>query len=127
ELIGIAELTAVLTKIDRVPADRLAAVKAEIGALLAEVGYADSPVYPVSSLNGEGIPALAEHLRNSARIADAARAARPVSGRFRLAIDRAFSLPGIGLVVTGTGASGEVAIGDRLTLSPRGIELRVRG
>src|SRR5207247_10334637 len=38
-----------------------------------------------------------------------------------------FALPGIGLVVTGTAASGEVAIGDRLTISPRGIELRVRG
>src|SRR5207302_3726480 len=59
--------------------------------------------------------------------ADAARAARPVSCRFRLAIDRAFSLPGTGLVVTGTAASGEVHIGDRLTLSPRGVELRVRG
>src|SRR6266481_4496945 len=74
-----------------------------------------------------GIAALAEHLRDTARIADAARAARPISGRFRLAIDRAFSLPGIGLVVTGTAASGEVHIGDRLTLSPRGVELRVRG
>src|SRR5229473_2068379 len=120
ELIGIAEVTAVMTKIDRVPAERRAAVEAEIGALLADAGYPESPLYPVSSLNGEGIPALAEHLRDSARAADAARAARPVSGRFRLAIDRAFSLPGIV-------ASGSVAIGDRLTLSPRGIELRVRG
>ena len=127
ELIGIAEVTAVITKIDRVPAERRAVVEAEIAALLAEAGYAESPIYPVSSLTGDGIPALAEHLRDSARIADAARAARPISGRFRLAIDRAFSLPGIGLVVTGTAASGEVAIGDRLTLSPRGIELRVRG
>jgi selenocysteine-specific elongation factor len=127
ELIGIAELTAVMTKIDRVPAERRAAVEAEIAALLADAGYADSPIYPVSSLTGEGIPALAEHLRDSARLADRGRAARPLSGRFRLAIDRAFSLPGIGLVVTGTAASGEVAIGDRLALSPRGIELRVRG
>ena len=127
ELIGIAEVTAVVTKIDRVPDDRRAAVEAEIAELLADAGYADSPIYPVSSVNGEGIPALAEHLRDSARAADRARAARPVSGRFRLAIDRAFSLAGIGLVVTGTAASGEVTIGDRLTLSPRGIELRVRG
>ena len=127
ELIGIAEVTAVLTKIDRVPPERRGAVEAEISALLAEAGYPDSPIYPVASLTGEGIPALAEHLRDSARIADRARAARPVSGRFRLAIDRAFSLPGIGLVVTGTASSGQVAIGDRLTISPRGIELRVRG
>jgi len=127
ELIGVAEVTAVMTKIDRVPAERRAAVEAEIAALLAEAGYAGSPIYPVASLSGEGIPALAEHLRAVARAAAAARAAHPVSGGFRLAIDRAFSLPGVGLVVTGTAASGEVAIGDRLTLSPRGVELRVRG
>ncbi len=127
ELIGIAEITAVMTKIDRVPAERRATVEAEIALLLAEAGYEGSPIYPVSSLTDEGIPALAEHLRATAQAADSARAARPITGRFRLAIDRAFSLPGIGLVVTGTASSGEVAIGDRLTLSPRGIEVRVRG
>src|SRR5260221_862969 len=45
ELIGVAELTAVVTKIDRVPADRLAAVEAELGALLAEAGYAHKPIF----------------------------------------------------------------------------------
>ena len=38
-----------------------------------------------------------------------------------------FSLTGIGLVATGTAVSGEVAIGDRLCVSPRGVEVRVRG
>src|SRR5712691_554788 len=127
ELIGVSQVTGVVTKIDRVPPERLAAVEAEVALLLAEAGYGASPIYPASSLTGEGIPALAEHLRDSARAAAAARAARPLSGRFRLAIDRAFSLPGIGLVVTGTAASGAVAIGDRVCLSPRGVELRVRG
>ena len=127
ELIGIAEVTAVMTKIDRVPAERRIEVEAEIAALLEAAGYGGSPIYPVSSLTGEGIPALAGHLRDSAHAAAAVRAARPASGRFRLAIDRAFSLPGIGLVVTGTAASGEVAVGDRVWLSPRGVELRVRG
>jgi selenocysteine-specific elongation factor len=42
-------------------------------------------------------------------------------------IDRAFTLPGIGLVVTGTIAAGTVAQGDRLVLSPRGAPVRVRG
>src|SRR5437773_6563952 len=105
----------------------LTAVEDEVRGLLAEAGYRASPIFAVSSVTGDGIAALADHLRDSARAADAVRAARPVSGRFRLAIDRAFWLPGIGLVVTGTAASGEVAIGDRLTISPRGIELRVRG
>jgi selenocysteine-specific elongation factor len=127
ELIGIAELTAVVTKIDRVEAERREAVEAEVAALLADAGFAGSPVLAVSSRTGDGIAALAAHLRDSAVAADRARAARPPEGLFRLPIDRAFSLPGIGMVVTGTGASGQVGVGDRLLLSPRGIEVRVRG
>jgi selenocysteine-specific elongation factor len=127
ELVGVAEVTGVVTKIDRVPAERRAAVVREVADLLAEAGYGKSPIYPVSSVTGEGIAALVEHLREAALAAARRRAARPPAGRFRLAIDRAFALPGIGLVVTGTAAAGTVATGDRLLLSPRGVELRVRG
>jgi selenocysteine-specific elongation factor len=127
ELIGVAEITGVITKIDRVPPERLASVETELAALLDMAGHGGSPIFPVSSVTGNGIAALAAHLSEGARSADAARAARPASGLFRLPIDRAFSLPGIGLVVTGTAAAGEVAIGDRLLLSPRGVEIRVRG
>src|SRR5438067_4077088 len=127
ELIGIAEITGVITKIDRVPEERRAAVEIEVAGLLAEAGYEDSPIFAVSSLSGEGIPELSAHLSRIATIADAGRAARPAAGCFRIPIDRAFSLSGIGLVVTGTVAAGEVAPGDHLVLSPRGIEVRVRG
>src|SRR3954471_4460939 len=47
ELIGILEVTGVVTKIDRVPTERLAAVEAEVAALLADAGYGDSPIFPV--------------------------------------------------------------------------------
>ncbi|HEY8871517.1 MAG TPA: GTP-binding protein, partial [Stellaceae bacterium] len=77
ELIGVAEVTGVVTKIDRVPPERLATVEAEVAGLLAEAGYDGSPIFAVSSLGGEGIPALAEHLRESARAAAETRAARP--------------------------------------------------
>jgi selenocysteine-specific elongation factor len=50
-----------------------------------------------------------------------------VAGRFRLAVDRSFTLAGVGTVVTGTVFAGQVSIGDRLLLSPSGIEARVRG
>src|SRR3984893_330562 len=62
ELIGIAALIAVVTKIDRVPAERRELVEAEVAGLLADAGYRDAPVYPVSSVTGEGIAALSEHL-----------------------------------------------------------------
>ena len=127
ELIGVPEVTGVVTKIDRVDAERRDAVTAEITALLAVAGYANAPILAVSSRSGEGIAALAAHLAERAALADAVRAAKPPEGRFRLAVDRVFSLPGIGMVATGTAASGSVAPGDRLMLSPRGIEVRVRG
>ena len=46
--------------------------------------------------------------------------------RFRLAVDRCFSLAGAGTVVTGTVVSGGVALGDRVLVSPSGLEARVR-
>src|SRR6516162_8865958 len=127
ELIGVAEVTGVVTKIDRVEPERAAAVVEEVRVLLGAAGYAGSPIFPVSSRSGDGIAALTGHLQEGARIAERTRAAAPPSGLFRMPIDRAFSLPGIGLVVTGTVAAGTVAVGDRLTISPSGLAARVRG
>jgi selenocysteine-specific elongation factor len=127
ELIGVAEVTGVVTKIDRIEPDRTAAVVEEVGALLAAAGFAESPIFPLSSRSGDGIADLTRHLQESARIAERNRAAAPASGLFRMPIDRAFTLPGIGLVVTGTVAAGTVTVGERLSISPRGITVRVRG
>ena len=127
ELIGIGEITGVVTKIDRVERGRTDAVAAETGALLAAANLPEPAIFPVSSRTGEGIAALAGHLQKSAHAAARSRAAASASGLFRMPIDRAFTLPGIGLVVTGTITAGTVAPGDRLVLSPRGTPVRVRG
>jgi selenocysteine-specific elongation factor len=127
ELIGIHEITGVVTKIDRVERGRTEAVAAETGALLVAAGFPQPAIFPVSSRTGEGIAALTGHLQKSVRAAARNRVAASSSGLFRMPIDRAFTLPGIGLVVTGTIAAGTVAQGDRLVLSPRGAPVRVRG
>ncbi len=127
ELIGIHEITGVVTKTDRVERARTDAVAAETGALLVAAGFTQPAIFPVSSRTGEGIAALAGHLQKSAHSAAQSRAAAAASGLFRMPIDRAFTLPGIGLVVTGTIAGGTVAAGDRLMLSPQGTPVRVRG
>jgi selenocysteine-specific elongation factor len=127
ELIGVAEVTGVVTKIDRVEPERLAAVAGEVRSLLAAAGYADAPIFPVSSPSGEGIAALSAHLRESARVTARIREQAPRSGLFRMPIDRAFTLPGIGLVATGTIVSGTLAPGERLTVGPSGTEVRARG
>jgi selenocysteine-specific translation elongation factor len=45
---------------------------------------------------------------------------RRADGRFRLAIDRCFTLSGIGTVVTGTAFSGRVGAGDTAMITPAG-------
>jgi selenocysteine-specific elongation factor len=127
ELIGVAEITGVVTKTDRVPPERVEMVTGEVSELLAAAGYAESPIFPVSSRTGDGIAALIRHLETSAGNAVAKRAQSTASGLFRMPIDRAFTLPGIGLVVTGTVAAGAVAVGERMMISPGGAAVRVRG
>ena len=122
-LTHIGDITAVISKIDRVPAGRVDAVAAQVRDDLARAGYHGAPVFPVSSHTGDGIEALRLHIENLA-----AREHQDASmGGFRLAIDRGFLIPGTGLVVTGTVASGRVSIGDRLVLTPSGLAARVRG
>ena len=63
-----------------------------------------------------------------AHLEQAAGAARDRSAgqRFRLAVDRVFTLSGVGVVATGTVLSGSVHLGDRIQLSPSGLFARVR-
>src|SRR5208282_2528423 len=119
-LLGLTRAVVALTKIDLVDAPRRAAVTAEIAALLAPTPFAGCDIIPVSAISGEGMDALADRLR--------AEPAHDRAGglRFRLAVDRCFSLAGAGTVVTGTVLSGGVAVGDRVLVSPSGLEARVR-
>src|SRR6201984_1619022 len=50
ELIGVSEITGVVTKIDRVEPDRTAAVVEEVEALLAAAGVFGRPVFPGARL-----------------------------------------------------------------------------
>ncbi len=122
DLLGIARGVVAITKIDRVEASRLHGVTAEAQALIAETVLRDAPVVAVSAHRGDGVAELAGLLGRAA----ADTRGRGDIGRFRLAIDRAFTVAGAGLVVTGTVHAGRVAPGDRLLLLPQGREVRVR-
>src|SRR6516164_653076 len=67
ELIEVAEIAGVVTKIDRVGQDRTAAVGADLSELLAEAGYPGASIFPVSSHTGAGISALTRYLHEGAR------------------------------------------------------------
>ena len=123
DLLGLTRGAVVLTKSDLVSAARLADVRAEIETLLGPTGLAGAPVFAVSNVTGEGLAALEQHLL----LAQQTQAPAADDGLFRLAVDRCFSLAGIGTVVTGTAVAGRVAVGDRVLVSPRRLPVRVRG
>ena len=121
-LLGLGRGAVALTKIDAVPPERLAHARDEVATLLAGTPLAQAPLFPVAATRGEGIAELHEHLLAGA----AALGERRAQGGFRLAIDRVFTLAGIGLVVTGSAFSGRVAVGDTVTITPPGLTARVR-
>ena len=123
DLLGLTRGAVVLTKIDRVSAERTEEVAAAIRQLLSGTKLAGSPLFPVCALTGAGVADLRRHLE----MADLQAPKRSSGARFRLAVDRCFSLTGIGTVVTGTVHDGSVRVGDRLLISPSGREARVRG
>jgi selenocysteine-specific elongation factor len=122
DLLGLTQGLVVLTKIDLVPPQRRAEASAQIQALLRGTGLAGAPIVAVSTVTGEGIDALRARLVAAARAAGA----RGATGRFRLAVDRCFSLSGVGTIVTGAVLSGAVAVGDSVAVSPGELRARVR-
>ncbi|HYC46281.1 MAG TPA: selenocysteine-specific translation elongation factor [Burkholderiales bacterium] len=124
DLLHVARGAAVITKCDRVDAARVREVEDAVTALLAPTQLAGAPTLAVSALTGQGIDALRERLVTEAQ----RHSARHAPGQhLRYAIDRAFSVAGSGTVVTGTVFNGTVKPGDRLTISPAGLPVRVRG
>ncbi|EMK2612971.1 TPA: selenocysteine-specific translation elongation factor [Citrobacter freundii] len=120
QLTGNPQITVALTKADRVDEARIEEVRAEIQAALGNYGFAESVLFVTAASEGRGIEELREHLlqltsREHAR-----------DHSFRLAIDRAFTVKGAGLVVTGTALSGEVNVGDTLWLTGINKPMRVR-
>ncbi len=121
-LLGIRRGLIALTKADLVPPERLAEVAGQIRQMTAATPLASAEIVPVSARSGLGIDTLRARLEVAANeIAD-----RAALARFRLAVDRVFTLQGIGVVVTGTVLSGEVQLGDRVMISPSGLSARVR-
>ncbi|WP_039030132.1 selenocysteine-specific translation elongation factor [Leclercia adecarboxylata] len=120
-LTGNPQLTVALTKADRVDDARVEEVREEVLATLRDYGFADATLFVTVATEGRGIDALRTHLQ---QLPDRAHADHH---RFRLAIDRAFTVKGAGLVVTGTALSGEVRVGDSLWLTGVNKPVRIRG
>ena len=122
EQLAIPAAVPVVTKCDLVESDWLELVIGALQERLHQSPVRFAPPHAVSAATGQGLDrlrgTLAEHARQLA--------ARPADDLFRLPVDRAFSVAGVGTVVTGTAWSGSVAVGDRIRLLPGSGEGRVR-
>jgi selenocysteine-specific elongation factor len=121
ERMGVPRAIPVVTKADLVEPEWLALVLEEVAARLAASPVAFEPPIAVSVRDGRGIGALRERLTDLA-----ARPARERDDLFRLPVDRAFPLAGVGTVVTGTCWSGSADVGAEVRVLPSGALARVR-
>jgi selenocysteine-specific elongation factor len=122
DLLGVRRSLVALTKVDLVTPERRAEARAEIATVIAGTTLDGAEIVDVSTVSGEGVA----DLRAALDLESAALSERARSGRFRLAVDRSFTLAGAGTVVTGTVLSGAVSIGDGVLISPLGKPARVR-
>jgi selenocysteine-specific elongation factor len=123
DLLGVAQATVAITKIDKVGAGRSEEVEAEIRALLRRTRIAVEDVFRTSIHTHEGLEALRARITALAQ----AHLAPPPAGRFRLAVDRAFIPRGVGVVTTGSVHAGIAHIGETVTVAPAGASARLRG
>ena len=120
DALGIDLGIVALTKVDAVDAGRVEEVGQLIRERLAGSSLAGSPIVPVSSIDGRGLPELVAALTT---LRDRALAARPQApgddAPVRLAIDRSFVIKGRGTVVTGTLRGGRLGPGCATAPRPR--------
>ena len=120
-LLGVRHGIVALTKIDMVDADMLELATEDVREFLKGTFLEGAPIFPVSSVTGEGLDALRAAIAEQSR-----RQPRRRSDLFRLPVDRVFSLKGHGTVVTGTLVSGSAACGDEVELLPSGRRSHIR-
>lgn len=122
DLLQINHGLVAVTKKDLVDDDWLDLVITEIKDLLKNTVLKNAQVVPVSGTTGEGLPDLISTVDDLLETTEP----RKDLGRPRLPIDRSFTMPGFGTVVTGTLIDGSLNVGQEIELVLAGKTTRVR-
>jgi selenocysteine-specific elongation factor len=123
QLLGLKKGLVVLTKADLVDQEMLELVELDVAEAVAGTFLEGAPTLAVSSVTGQGLPELTALLDQLLTETEA----KDVTAFARLPIDRVFTRPGFGTVVTGTLVGGVIREGDALEVLPVGKPVRVRG
>ena len=122
QLLGVKRGLVALTKCDMVDEEWLQMVTEEVGDYLAGSFLEEAAIIPVSSKTNQGI----DELKSALGLLANEIQEKSADGSFRLPVDRVFTVPGFGAVVTGTLLSGEIATGEEVEVLPSGLTSRVR-
>lgn len=123
-ILGVKNGIVVLTKRDLIDQERLINLKKEVAEFLKGSFLENSQIIEVSFKD----PSSFENLKNilSQEIKNI-KIDLYKNRKFRLDIDRVFSVKGFGTVVTGTSKNSAITLGDRLMLYPQMKEVVVKG
>ncbi|MDY0133228.1 MAG: selenocysteine-specific translation elongation factor [Desulforegulaceae bacterium] len=122
-LLGIRHGLTIVTKADLVDEELKELAKDDINDFIQGTFLEDSPVIFVSSHTGEGFDELKKELEKISNQIPS----KEKSWFYRLPIDRVFTMKGFGTIITGTSLSGEIEIGETITIYPKGTKTKVRG
>jgi selenocysteine-specific elongation factor len=123
QLLRIKDGLVALTKTDLVDEDWIELVSEDAREFLKGTFLEGKPIVPVSAKTGQGI----DELRRALQTLVDRVPPKQLQGKFRLPVDRVFTIRGFGTVVTGTLFSGTIRVEERVEIYPKAIEVKVRG
>ena len=123
KLFGVKKGMILLTKRDLVSEKRYEEVKSQCREYFKGSFLENSPLLPVSIKDLDSYERVKKTLYEEIKKLNLEEEKK----YFRMDIDRVFSLKGFGCIVTGTIKSGEVHLGDTLTIYPQNKKVRVKG
>lgn len=121
-LLGIKTGVIAVTKCDMLDAAKLADCCKSIGSALADTAFGDASMIGCSARSGQGVTAL--HAALAEIIACPPQVAGPLHSF--LPVDRTFSLPGRGTIVTGTLQGQALDADSNVMLMPTGQRVSIR-
>lgn len=121
DLLGVDRGVVALTKIDSVEPDLAEVALAETAEQIAGSSLEGASIHQVSGVTGEGVDSLLEEL--AALLPEV----MPGNGRPRMWVDRSFTIPGAGTVVTGSLLGAPLSVDERVEIYPGGLQGRIRG
>ena len=121
-LMGTKSGIVAMTKTDLIDSEMQEMVAEDIREFLAGTFLEDKPIVGVSNITGKGFDQFFNALNQQV---DASIPQKQL-GHFRLWVERAFSIHGFGMVVSGIPTAGEVHVGDKVIVQPGGQVGRVR-